>query len=82
MSSGSVDLRVGRRLVWVGNAAYPMRNITRVHTYTLQPRRQEAVMRFVTRAAATAAVVVTLTVLTALPAALMSRMGGTSLGLS
>ncbi|PZT77378.1 MULTISPECIES: DUF6232 family protein [unclassified Streptomyces] len=75
-SSGNIDVRVGRRLVWVGNAAYPMRNITRVHTYTIRPKRHEAVLQFVTRVAVTAAVAVTLTLLATLPAALVSAMGG------
>lgn len=78
--SGSIDLRVGRRLVWVGNAAYPMRNITRVHTYTIRPKRQEAVTQFVTRAAATAAIVVALTLLALPPAAFLSGMGGSDSG--
>ncbi|MFB7312658.1 DUF6232 family protein [Streptomyces sp. NPDC056192] len=72
---GSVDLRVGRRLLWVGNAAYPMQNITRVYTVTIMPRRQEAVVRFLTRAAITAAVAIALTLLASLPAVLASAIG-------
>ncbi|WP_405686118.1 DUF6232 family protein [Streptomyces sp. NBC_00057] len=41
-----VDLKVGRRLLWVGEAAYPLHNITRVHTFELRPKRMEAFMSF------------------------------------
>ncbi|MFF2958153.1 DUF6232 family protein [Streptomyces sp. NPDC057963] len=42
----SVDLRVSRRLLWVGEAAYPLHNITRVHTFVLRPKRMEAFTSF------------------------------------
>ncbi|MFF7483934.1 DUF6232 family protein [Streptomyces luteogriseus] len=45
-----VELRVHKRLLWVGTAAYPLRNIARVYTFTLRPKRKEAVFRFLTRA--------------------------------
>ncbi|MFE6662916.1 DUF6232 family protein [Streptomyces sp. NPDC057697] len=48
---GSVDLRVGKRLLWVGGAAYPLRNITRVYTFLLTPKRGEATVRFFKRLA-------------------------------
>ncbi|MFF3126108.1 DUF6232 family protein [Streptomyces sp. NPDC057908] len=41
-----VDLKVSRRLLWVGEAAYPLHNITRVHTFELRPKRAEAFMSF------------------------------------
>ncbi|MEU9620529.1 MULTISPECIES: DUF6232 family protein [unclassified Streptomyces] len=41
-----VDLRVSRRLLWVGEAAYPLHNITRVHTFVLRPKRMEAFTSF------------------------------------
>ncbi|RKN37478.1 DUF6232 family protein [Streptomyces hoynatensis] len=44
-----VDLRVSKRLLWVGGAYYPLHNITRVYTLTLHPRRGEAVTRFMRR---------------------------------
>ncbi|MFF7732375.1 DUF6232 family protein [Streptomyces sp. NPDC007984] len=44
-----VELRVHKRLLWVGGAAYPLRNIARVYTFTLRPKRKEAVFRFLTR---------------------------------
>lgn len=78
--AGSVDLRVGRHLLWVGNAAYPLRNITRVHTFTMKPRRQDATMRFVTRAAITAAAVIALSLLGTLPAVLGSVVGRSNAG--
>ncbi|WP_223281159.1 DUF6232 family protein [Streptomyces antnestii] len=46
---GSVNLKVGKRLLWVGGAAYPLRNITRVYTFLLTPRRGEATMLFLKR---------------------------------
>ncbi|MEK2493882.1 DUF6232 family protein [Kitasatospora purpeofusca] len=44
--TGSVDLRVSKRLLWVGGAAYPLHNIVRVHAFVLLPKRKEAVLRF------------------------------------
>ncbi|MDF3143868.1 DUF6232 family protein [Streptomyces sp. T21Q-yed] len=46
LRGAQVDLRVDKRLLWVGRAAYPLANITRVYTYTLHPRRMEATVRF------------------------------------
>ncbi|MFJ6011775.1 DUF6232 family protein [Streptomyces sp. NPDC092952] len=43
---GSIELRVGKRLLWVGGAAYPLRNITRVYTFLLTPKRGQAAVRF------------------------------------
>jgi hypothetical protein len=51
-----VSLRVSRRLLWVGDAYYPLHNIARVHTLTIHPRRKEAVLLFVRRLLITAAV--------------------------
>lgn len=45
----AIDLRVGKRLLWVGGAAYPLENIARVHTYMLMPRRWEATRHFLKR---------------------------------
>ncbi|KNB51764.1 DUF6232 family protein [Streptomyces caatingaensis] len=59
---GTVDLRVTRRLLWVGRAAYPLQNIARVHTSTLQPRRKQAVIRFLRNVALTLAVAFGLTI--------------------
>ncbi|CAL9477930.1 hypothetical protein SUDANB21_03910 [Streptomyces sp. enrichment culture] len=58
----SIDLRVGKRLLWVGGAAYPLQNITRVYTFTMQPRRKEAAFRFFRRTAVTLAVALGLTI--------------------
>ncbi|MFF2845643.1 DUF6232 family protein [Streptomyces sp. NPDC058001] len=55
-----VDLKVGRRLLWVGEAAYPLHNITRVHTFELRPKRMEAFMSFLKWLGITFAVVVVL----------------------
>lgn len=51
-----VKLRVSKRLLWVGEAYYPLQNIARVHTLTIQPRRKEAVVLFVKRLLFTSAV--------------------------
>jgi hypothetical protein len=44
-----VHLRVSKRLLWIGEAYYPLQNIARVYTLTIHPRRKEAVLRFVKR---------------------------------
>jgi hypothetical protein len=46
LRGADVELRVDKRLLWVGRAAYPLANITRVYTYTLHPRKMEATVRF------------------------------------
>ncbi|MFF8591543.1 DUF6232 family protein [Streptomyces sp. NPDC015220] len=61
--SNMVDLRVSKRLLWVGGAAYPLQNITRVHTFVLTPRRWEATMRFLKRLAIILSVAFALTIL-------------------
>ncbi|MER8224040.1 DUF6232 family protein [Streptomyces sp. NPDC094143] len=58
-----VELRVHNRLLWVGGAAYPLRNIARVYTFTLHPKRKEAVFRFLTRAGITLAVAIGLSII-------------------
>lgn len=37
-----VQLRVGKRVLWVGEAAYPLANVVRVYTTELTPKRWEA----------------------------------------
>ncbi|WP_329615534.1 DUF6232 family protein [Streptomyces brevispora] len=59
----AVDLRVSKRLLWVGPAAYPLENIARVFTFVLRPRRKEAIVLFCKRVALTLAMAVGLTVL-------------------
>ncbi|MFJ2416422.1 DUF6232 family protein [Streptomyces brevispora] len=59
----AVDLRVSKRLLWVGPAAYPLENIARVFTFVLRPRRKEAIVLFCKRVALTLALAVGLTVL-------------------
>ncbi|MEU4848017.1 DUF6232 family protein [Streptomyces gilvosporeus] len=44
-----VDLRVSKRLLWVGDAYYPLQNVARVYTLTIHPRRKDAVLLFVKR---------------------------------
>ncbi|GHH90872.1 DUF6232 family protein [Streptomyces capillispiralis] len=36
-----MDLRVGKRVLWVGDAAYPLRNVTRVYSVEFKPKRGE-----------------------------------------
>lgn len=55
-----VDLRVSRRLLWVGEAAYPLHNIVRVQTSVLVPNRAAASMQFLKWTAVLAVVFVVL----------------------
>ncbi|KUL28345.1 DUF6232 family protein [Streptomyces regalis] len=59
----AVDLRVGKRLLWVDGAAYPLENVTRVYTYTLTPRRKEATLLFLKRVGIILSVAFALTIL-------------------
>lgn len=45
----SVDLRVSKRLLWIGDAAYPLHNISRVFTVTIRPKYRESVLLFLKR---------------------------------
>ncbi|MEV8533549.1 DUF6232 family protein [Streptomyces sp. NPDC051211] len=45
-SGNTVELKISKRLLWVGEAAYPLHNITRVHTFELKPKRAEAFLSF------------------------------------
>jgi hypothetical protein len=74
-----VDLRISKRLLWIGTAAYPLHNIARVYTFTLRPRRKDATLRFLKRIGATV-VVAMVVMLPALPAVMMS--GGRESGLN
>lgn len=49
-----VHLRISRRLLWVGQAAYPLHNIVRVQTAVLTPDREKAVVQFLKWAGALA----------------------------
>jgi hypothetical protein len=60
---GAVDVRVDKRLLWVGSAAYPLHNITRVYTFLLRPNRRAAASRFMRRLLLLLAVVAVLGVL-------------------
>ncbi|MEU5366438.1 DUF6232 family protein [Streptomyces sp. NPDC005925] len=61
--AGSVAMRVTKRLLWVGGAAYPLSNVTRVYTFVLTPRRGAATALFFTRLAITLSVAFALTIL-------------------
>ncbi|MFF8511416.1 DUF6232 family protein [Streptomyces sp. NPDC015492] len=43
---GVLQLRVSRRMLWVGAAALPLHNITRVEAFRLTPDRGAALLRF------------------------------------
>ncbi|MFI8368624.1 DUF6232 family protein [Streptomyces sp. NPDC085466] len=49
--NGPLELRVARRLLWIGGAFYPLENVVRVYTFVLRPRRAEAVRLFARRLA-------------------------------
>ncbi|WP_052412354.1 DUF6232 family protein [Streptomyces mutabilis] len=72
----AVDLRVGKRLLWVGAAAYPLQNITRVYTFTMTPRRKEATLRFLKRTALILSVAFALTIVAGLTAIADGSMAG------
>ncbi|MGW6361777.1 DUF6232 family protein [Streptomyces sp. NPDC055092] len=76
-----MNLRVSNKLLWIGGAAYPLHNITRVYTFMLRPRKKEAVNRFLTILAITLAVTLALTVLSALTAVASSDLAGGLLNL-
>ncbi|WP_190126372.1 DUF6232 family protein [Streptomyces inusitatus] len=61
--AGGVELRTSKRLLWVGGAAYPIQNITRVYTFLLTPRRGEAAMLFLKRVGIVLSVAFALTIL-------------------
>ncbi|MGW6903751.1 DUF6232 family protein [Streptomyces sp. NPDC054940] len=63
-----IDLRVSKRLLWVGGAAYPLENITRVYTFTLTPKRKEATLTFLKRVGIILAVAFAMTILGAVTA--------------
>ncbi|MFC9248121.1 DUF6232 family protein [Streptomyces sp. NPDC057136] len=70
MASAALSLVVTKRLLWVGGAAYPLQNVARVYTFTLHPRRKEAVLRFFKRAALAVPVAMAFTVFGAIAGAL------------
>ncbi|MFI6702493.1 DUF6232 family protein [Streptomyces sp. NPDC050509] len=63
LRSVPVELRVSKRLLWVGGAAYPLQNVARVYTLTIRPRRKEAVATFCKSVLITLAVAFALTIL-------------------
>ncbi|MCX5397251.1 DUF6232 family protein [Streptomyces sp. NBC_00102] len=42
-------MRVGKQVLWVGTAAYPLKNITRVYSFLLTPQRGAATVLFLKR---------------------------------
>ncbi|QOV42289.1 DUF6232 family protein [Streptomyces chromofuscus] len=73
---GSIDLRVSKRLLWVGGAAYPLHNIVRVYTLTVRPRRKDATIRFLKSTTITLATAIALTILSAMTAVASGEAAG------
>jgi uncharacterized protein DUF6232 len=48
VSHQALDVRVSKRILWFGSEAYPLPNITRTGTVTLEPDRRAAIRGFVT----------------------------------
>ncbi|GAA2901351.1 DUF6232 family protein [Streptomyces mexicanus] len=72
-----IDLRVDKRLLWVDGAAYPLRNITRVYTFTLTPRRKDATLLFLKRLGIILSVAFALTILGGVTGIASQDMAGT-----
>jgi hypothetical protein len=53
VSRQELDVRVSKRILWLGSAAYPLPNITRAGTITLEPDRRAAIHWFTTVTVAT-----------------------------
>lgn len=47
-----IDVRVSKRILWFGNEAYPLPNITRTNTIKWEPNRSAAIRKFVVSAVA------------------------------
>ncbi|MEW2273513.1 DUF6232 family protein [Streptomyces griseofuscus] len=72
-----LDLRVSKRILWIGRAVYPLANIARVYSFMLRPRRKEAVLRFLRYSAGTIAIAM-LVMLPSLPALALGGSDGQS----
>ncbi|MEU9441971.1 DUF6232 family protein [Streptomyces sp. NPDC048304] len=48
-----IDIRVSKRILWIGAAVYPLANIARVYSFVMRPKRKEAVLRFLRYTAGT-----------------------------
>ncbi|WKE70321.1 MULTISPECIES: DUF6232 family protein [unclassified Streptomyces] len=72
-----LDLRVSKRILWIGRAVYPLANIARVYSFVLRPRRKEAVLRFLRYSAGTIAIAM-LVMLPSLPALALGGSDGQS----
>lgn len=68
-----IPLGVSKRLLWIGEAAYPLHSIAKVYTAVIRPKRAEAVTLFLRRTAITA---VSLFILKAATAAWAFAKGG------
>lgn len=73
----TLDLRVSKRILWIGRAVYPLANIARVYSFDLRPKRKEAVLRFLRYSAGTLAVAM-LVMLPSLPVLALGGSDGRS----
>lgn len=60
-----MELQVGKRLLWVDGAAYPLHNIVRVRTFQIKPDRGEAFLQFLKWLGGTAALIIVLQIASA-----------------
>ncbi len=72
-----LELRVSKRILWIGRAVYPLANIARVYSFVLRPRRKEAVLRFLRYTSGTIAIAM-LVMLPSLPALTLGGSDGQS----
>ncbi|GAB1510294.1 DUF6232 family protein [Actinophytocola sp. KF-1] len=47
LSHEAINVRVSQRILWFGSEAYPLPNITRTNTLTLQPNRGALIRQYV-----------------------------------
>ncbi|MEV8625934.1 DUF6232 family protein [Streptomyces sp. NPDC051079] len=60
---GTLEIAVRRRMLWVGSAAFPLHNLSRVEAFRLKPDRGAAFVRFLKWLAVVAAVYVAFNVM-------------------
>ncbi|MEU2389387.1 DUF6232 family protein [Streptomyces sp. NPDC007369] len=77
--AGGLELRISKRILWVGGAAYPLENIARVYTFTLHPRRKDATVHFLKNLCLILSVAFALTILAGLTSLANREASGTIL---
>ncbi|MFJ9805397.1 DUF6232 family protein [Streptomyces wuyuanensis] len=78
---GGIEVRISKKTLWVGGAAYPLANIARVYTFTLHPRRKDATVHFLKMACIILAVAAALTILGGITGVANPDLAGTIIGL-